>query len=518
MSVTPEEAAMTAAKKAEERARALELQLSRIRSRPFSVIGDYALYRFLTLLSRASFLPKRALRVISKNAAQRYPKRSLAGWSFAEREAVETEIDYRGTAVKGGRVFDPARPTVLVVTHATSRTGAPILTLNIAEQLSARYNVVVLAGKITDLAESFSAASVALYGLKRYTSGRIVKSRLMDAMLATYDFRFAVVNSLESRGMLPPLVRKGVPVVSLIHEFATYTRSKSAIAEVLEASAETVFSTGLTRDDGLATLENPPDMTHVHVFPQGKCAIPGNPVPQAQREAEQARVRELLRPGSETVARTDMAPAGRGGAGGDFLVLGAGTVEYRKGLDLFIETAARVCARPEGAAARFVWFGHGYDPETDMGLSAYLKDQISRAGLLGRVSIERPTAEIETAYALADMLLLSSRLDPLPNVAIDALFHRLPIVCFDAASGVADILRDNGLGGPCVAPYLDTSAAATMILALAASPERRAQVAEAGQALAGRVFDLPAYVARIEALALDAAARAAQRDPATRGA
>ena len=38
---------------------------------------------------------------------------------------------------------------------------------------------------------------------------------------------------------------------------------------------------------------------------------------------------------------------------------------------------------------------------------------------------------LEPVYAMADIFLLSSRLDPFPNVAIDAMLAGLPVVCFE---------------------------------------------------------------------------------------
>ena len=106
---------------------------------------------------------------------------------------------------------------------------------------------------------------------------------------------------------------------------------------------------------------------------------------------------------------------------------------------------------PAGNRCRFVWIGNGYDPENDLGYSVYLADQIRRAGLQEHVFFIAETTAIETAYEEADLLLLSSRLDPLPNVAIDAMTHGVPVLCFNKTTGIADFLIDSGLGNDCVA-------------------------------------------------------------------
>ena len=54
---------------------------------------------------------------------------------------------------------DPAKQDVLIVSHQASRTDAPILTLNIAESLSARYNVTSLCLTGGEILDDFCAVS-----------------------------------------------------------------------------------------------------------------------------------------------------------------------------------------------------------------------------------------------------------------------------------------------------------------------------------------------------------------------
>jgi glycosyltransferase involved in cell wall biosynthesis len=46
-----------------------------------------------------------------------------------------------------------------------------------------------------------------------------------------------------------------------------------------------------------------------------------------------------------------------------------------------------------------------------------------------------------TVYKRADLFFLSSRLDPLPNVAIDAAMHGMPVIFSDQASVCAEIVN-----------------------------------------------------------------------------
>ena len=194
------------------------------------------------------------------------------------------------------------------------------------------------------------------------------------------------------------------------------------------------------------------------------------------------------------------------------VVLGAGSVHLRKGVDLFIEVAARVVSAPGGGNCRFVWLGNGYDPDGDVHYSAYLADQIQRAGLEEHLFFAGETRAIETAYAEADIFLMSSRLDPMPNVAVDALAHGKPVLCFDKATGIADFLKGSGLGDHCVARYLDTADMADKIRALASSKSLRQEVGEKGREASVSYFNMTDYVTRLEALARKAVDRSRREE------
>ena len=192
------------------------------------------------------------------------------------------------------------------------------------------------------------------------------------------------------------------------------------------------------------------------------------------------------------------------GVAGKFLVIGVGNIELRKGVDLFIECATILKIQPGGEKFQFVWIGDGFDPEGEMAYSVYLDDQIKRAEVELQLKIIRSTSQIELAYQLADLLVISSRLDPLPNVAIDALLAGRPVLCFEKTTGIADFLIENGLGDRCVASYLDTHDLARKVKALADSDDLRACVAERSRAAAEKEFDMNAYVSKIEAIAKQA--------------
>ena len=384
-------------------------------------------------------------------------------------------------------VLDERKATILVVAHEATRSGAPILALNLGQKLSARYNVVNLVLSGGELEDHFRRASAALYVADQRNMTDQQLRRMVRDVAKQYPLKFAIVNSFASRRALSPLKAEGVPTISLVHEFSSNMRPHSALHDVITLSTETVFSTKVT----LASVESDRWLypsTSTHVAPQGKCIVPEAPG-FAETLIEKTWLVANLRP-----------PA----CASKILVIGIGNIELRKGVDLFIECATILKNQPGGERFQFVWIGDGFDPEHELAYSVYLDDQIKRAEIELQLKIIRSTSQIELAYQTADLLVISSRLDPLPNVAIDALLAGRPVLCFEKTTGIADFLIENGLGDQCVARYLDTHDLARKVKALADSHDLRARVAERSRAAAEKEFDMNAYVSKIEAIAMQA--------------
>ncbi|TLP74720.1 glycosyltransferase [Pseudomonas nitroreducens] len=393
-------------------------------------------------------------------------------------------LQIRGDAT----TFDPTRRTVMVVSHEASRTGAPILSLNLAQALGREYNVVAMLLGGGALEDAFVDANIVVVGPLNIRGTPNLASIMVAKVLDRFNIDLALVNSIESRVVLPALAERFIPSISLIHEFAAYTRPRHAFREALLWSGETVFSADLTLQSAQSEYpelsQRPP-----RVLPQGRCIVPAESIHPETMEKERKRIRNSLRPAQQPLDT--------------LVVLGAGFVQLRKGVDLFIECAARVSQLPGGQKCQFVWIGQGYDPDQDTGYSVYLADQIRRAGLESVVRFIPETSAIDTVYEEADVLLLTSRLDPLPNVAIDAMDHGLPVLCFDKTTGIADFLNASCLGDECVAPYLDTTAMAERILSLANSTALREDLGERCRAKSRQYFEMTDYVSRLETLAGD---------------
>jgi glycosyltransferase involved in cell wall biosynthesis len=407
----------------------------------------------------------------------------------------------RPLSVASGLTFDntrlePGRETVLFVCHQASRTGAPILGYNIIKRLRQRYNVVTLILNDGVLFDDFASLSNAVVG----PVSNVVDFHYADAealakrLRATFPIEYAILNTIDTRAMFEPLMKEMVPSVALIHEFpehmAVYGQKPADMGRWLEWTNEIVFSTGIV---AAALQKEYPHLAQrpVHIVPQGRSELPPGKVDTQRPQGD--GLRKMLRPP---------------GAENDLIILGCGTIIERKGLDLFAKCAALVAKITTERPVRFVWIGSAPPHDT---YSPHLRKSLAAKGYDQAITIIDEVPDLEPAYTSADVFFLSSRLDPLPNVAIDSALRGLPVVCFADTGGIADLLASNPATDMGVVPHLDVNAVAGVIVRLANDEPSRAALGEATRRVAQATFDMDRYVSSIDRIAGDAQAMMRQR-------
>lgn len=395
---------------------------------------------------------------------------------------------------------DPQRDTVMVVTHNASRTGAPILALNLCEELARRMNVIAVLLAGGPLVEHFQqVCSQTLLLDEPELRHPLVLEHLVREIDARVGVRHAIVNSSESRMMVLPLAAHGYRVAFLIHEYVSYMHSRAATVEAINRATRVVFSAQSVREDALDD-DTRDALASAVVLRQGKSAIPRRPAAiESAAPAVSAAVEhsEIVAPMPDSADRIQALLDGA--TPRPRLVLGAGTVQFRKGVDLFFGAAAEFGRRFPGLDAMFVWIGD--DDGSDLSFTACLDmqlDVIRKQG--GHAYLMAPTERLESLYALADVFFLSSRMDPLPNVAIDAMTAGVPVVCFDGAGGVAEILHEAALQYSGVVSFSNIAEAADRIGDLIRDGGRREEIWEENRRLARQMFDMQSYVSALTGL------------------
>jgi glycosyltransferase involved in cell wall biosynthesis len=375
-----------------------------------------------------------------------------------------------------------SKRVVLMLLHEASRTGAPLLGYALVAELRKHHAMIPVLLRFGPLESDFTKICPAVIGPMRWEEWHPAEmSRLADRLVETYNPLYAVANSIETSQLIPHLAVRGVPSVALVHEFASYTKPRTKLADAFNWASDIVFPADLVAKSAFDTFPNLCRRKGIHVLPQGRVD------PPRAADADFASRPESLSPAIPFLDEP-----------GAFIVLGAGSVTSRKGVDVFVATAAACQRNAPELGIRFIWIGDGYNPQGPDLYCIYLAEQVQRSGVAQTLKIIEPVLDLNPLYAAADVLLMSSRLDPQPNVAIDALSRGLPVVCFEGASGTSEVLAAETATSELVVPYLDAAAAAAVICGLARNRPHHATLRDAVRRLAEQVFDMRAYAGLID--------------------
>ncbi|AHK04334.1 MULTISPECIES: glycosyltransferase family 4 protein [Rhizobium/Agrobacterium group] len=371
---------------------------------------------------------------------------------------------------------DSSKKNILFVSHEASRTGAPIVCLKLIEALNEKYNIICLLLGPGALEDNFERSVNKIYKITK--NHPILCLRAVNEILKADNIHCAIVNSVVSIYALEALSNNQIPTISLIHEFTTYINPHHFMEAIIRSSSVTVYSAEIIKADAVNHVPEWQPNHRSYVVPQGRCVLEGNP--------EKDKVDAAFQPAGLNAAAK--------------VIMGAGSFSFRKGVEFFLQTCSYILKNSTDKNLRFVWFGGGYDPEKDFEFSLYFKEQIIRSGLENHIEIVGNIGSLEYAYSRATAFLLTSRLDPLPNVGLDSICHGLPIFCFAGASGVADVLQEEGLGDLLISPHLDSYDMAKKVVdALEKSDELR-RISEQLSEIGRRRFSMERYVNDIDAL------------------
>jgi hypothetical protein len=114
------------------------------------------------------------------------------------------------------------RITILVVCHEATRTGAPILGLNIVKKLSNNYNVITFLMGSGEIESEFELINNnLLITSPESRNNRILADYIIQEITVQFKVHFCILNSVATLNALVPLAFRHIPTIGLIHEFAS---------------------------------------------------------------------------------------------------------------------------------------------------------------------------------------------------------------------------------------------------------------------------------------------------------
>jgi glycosyltransferase involved in cell wall biosynthesis len=305
---------------------------------------------------------------------------------------------------------------LLLVGHDAQPHGAQMLLLHLARHYRRACGMdvhVLLLGPGVLVTQFQQVAAVTLSSDKAEVARQIAQYRAMG-------IRTALVNSAASARLVPALKEHGISATLLVHEMpnllAEYNLQMQAKLGAL-AAARVVFAGEVPAARFCAALN---------------VELPDRIILQ------QGNYQKIM---FSAAARAEIRAALAVPAHG-YLVLGVGFGDLRKGFDIFLNVASKILAAREDA--HFIWVG-----DIQPVLKAHLAGEIAALQRTKRFHLTGFSQNVAGYFSAADIFALTSREDPLPTVAIEAMACGVPAVAFEDAGAVPEILRrhDAGLVG-----------------------------------------------------------------------
>ncbi len=359
------------------------------------------------------------------------------------------------------------RPRLVLIGHDAFQAGAQMLILNIGRRLKNAYGLEIeflLLGGGKLEADYSAVAPTALC-----PDRKVVAEKLRD--LRERGFTAVIGNTSVSGTAIDMADRLGYRTVMLVHELPRIIREKGlapAARDGLVSADRVVFPASSIRDRLVEALEVRPSERFV-VRPQGTYhAMDRNSV-------------------AGVAIRRELGLTAR-----DRLILGVGYADMRKGFDLFLQLWRLVrMSHPE---AHFCWVG-----DADPGMMDWLSEEIVDAEETGTFHMTGFRRDVVGFFSAASAYVLTSREDPFPTVALEAMSAEVSVLAFDRTGGIPDMMKHYGIGH--VLPYGSVTAMAERLAGLLDAAPDAAMLAR-GREVVVKDFSFAGYVKDLLGFAL----------------
>ena len=177
-------------------------------------------------------------------------------------------------------------------------------------------------------------------------------------------------------------------------------------------------------------------------------------------------------------------------------VVAAGRLNHEKGFHLLVDAAIQLSKRRPDCELRVALLGEGSH-------RARLQTQIDSAGLGNQIRMPGFQHPAASWIARADVYVLPSLVEGMPNVLLEALACGTPIIAADCQSGPAEVLEQGRLG--LLVPVGDAAAIAAALENIFDAPHQATERAVAGREAVEQHWTIQGATKRLENILREAA-------------
>lgn len=392
-------------------------------------------------LSILSHLESRKIKNISQkssgNKTNYLPKKSSFHNSREKFNELENNISIKEKSLYKSKSKESLTAMkLLFVSHEASRTGAPICLLNYLRWLKNNtelsFDILLLRGG--SLESEFARL------------GNIVSFDEISSGSNSHRYDLAFVNTICCIRQMPVIRSTSNKLVTYIHELDSAFESVGPLL----ASLLVYYS-----DHFVCCAKNVAEKLHELL------GVPRNRIlihPEMIDFAIDANASQL----PHIFSAYNIKKSER-------IVLMCGTVDVRKGADLFLRVAhetKKILGANENF--RFMWLGR--NPQDAFGIT--MLQETKKLGLEDKVIWAGESSDVLSVMRASSVFCLTSREDPMPLVMLEAAGVGLPIVAFDRTGGAEEFCASkNGF----LAPYGNIYEMARLCAELISKPESAAE-------------------------------------------
>lgn len=360
---------------------------------------------------------------------------------------------------------------VMLVSHEATRTGAPLIILQIAQELFEKYNynVHVILIKGGEIKKDFIKTSKSVYDISQTFNVNQLDQEginlLVKGIIDKIQPIFTIVNSAASNPICEALFHNNEKFYSLTHEFADPFHPDK-FSSVLKAE-KLIVPSQIVRES--IHKKYGKEFSNIIVRGQG---VLGENFGAGNKELARQKVYNELELDDDTL-----------------LVISSGYVHGRKGIDAFYHIANDIINNTEKKVC-FCWVGHFDDTNFDK-IEYWISYDRKKMDKFNKIKFIGQKENVENYFLAADIFLMASRMDPFPCVVLEAMACSLPIVCFENSIGSSEIFSGVEY---CVFPYMNIRSIGDGINFLLENSELRKEIGNKNLLITQHKYSFSTYV------------------------
>jgi len=314
---------------------------------------------------------------------------------------------------------------LVIITHALNETGAPLLAFNIAKSFSKKnYDVVTISLSDGYLEQKYKEFNIPIISLHQSPlSKQVHNPKTLEEIVATLHekgYKNVLINTIISGITAPYFKKYNFNIVALIHEMKmsiSLYDMKQGGRDISMYADKIIFPDKIVYQEFIEIFNE--DRKKTIIRPQGLYQL-----------------KEPINKDYNKVYRKYNLPSN------SKIIMGSGTADLRKGIDLFLNAAQKLIRLEENEEYHFIWTGKILNEE----LREWYKLQFEKYHIEDRfhnIDFITDKKEYQNLVACSDVFWLTSREDPFPSVMIEALEFDTPVLAFKNSGGANTLLAEN---------------------------------------------------------------------------